>query len=93
MPIYRLEPIPGTRDDAAWQATYLHEGCWVLATSPDDARSQVELATLTMTDRRPGEKALFSPWRNDRLTECRVDNPALDMREGIIVTAGGRTIS
>lgn len=92
MPVYLLEPIEGGLGDRAWEASDVKEGCWVLADSEDHARVLVEGATLRMTDLKPGRPVVYSPWRNAQLTTCKPDNPALDVRKGIIVTKGGRTI-
>ncbi len=93
MPIFYLEPRDGDTSHPRWAATTLKEGCWVLAQSEEDARMLVQQATLKMVDFKPGEPILYSPWMDGRLTECHPDAPHLDIREGIILTVSGKTIS
>lgn len=93
MRVYYLEPKDGDVSDPRWAATAVQEGCWVRANSEDLARRQVESSTHTMMKRNPGWPILFSPWRDPKLTDCRPDIPRLNVPEGIIVTAGGKTFS
>jgi hypothetical protein len=39
------------------------------------------------------QEKLYSPWLNAHLTDCRPDNPSIDVPEGTIVTVSGKTIS
>ena len=93
MRVYRLEPVRDRMDDPRLDVTELKEGCWVLADSEDDARRQVELATMVMVSLKEGEPVLYSPWLDHELTECAPSQAPVEMREGIIVSEGGHTYS
>jgi hypothetical protein len=93
MPIFYLAPREESSADPRWEATSLKEGCWVEARTAEEARLKVEMATIAMVDFVPGRPKLYSPWRDQTLTDCRSDNPSLEIPEGAIVTVTGRTIS
>jgi hypothetical protein len=101
MPIFYLEPREGQSNHPRWAATSLREGCWVAARSGYAARLKVGMATLkeecwVVAPRRRmsrDQEKRYSPWLNAHLTDCRLDNPPIDVPEGIIVTVSGKTIS
>ena len=93
MPVFYLEPKARDVSDPRWDATALREGCWVQAETEDHARQEVDQRTHTMIVRRPGWPLLFSPWRDPKLTDCRPDAPDLEVPEGIVITASGKTFS
>ena len=101
MPIFYLAPREGQSNDPRWAATSLREGCWVAARSGYAARLKVGMATLKeecwiVAPRRRmsrDQEKRYSPWLNAHLTECRPDNPPIDVPEGIILTVSGKTIS
>jgi hypothetical protein len=76
MQVYRLEPKSGDTSDRNWEATRLHNKCWVLAESEADARQKVALATGTGPRLERGPTFPKSPWINRELTECVPDNAA-----------------
>ncbi len=90
MPIFYLEPKDGDTSDPNWAATYIHEGVWLVARDPDDARMVMQGSALKATDFRPGETILSSPWITGRLTTCKADNPPHEIPEGKILTKSGR---
>ncbi len=91
--IFRLEPIADGMHDRSWEATELHERCWVRAVSEEYARIAVAAATLKMTDVKPGLPMVHSPWRNDRLTRCTVDDSGKEIKAGTLVTDSGKIFS
>lgn len=93
MPIFFLEPRDDATGDPRWEATTLKEGCWVLADTEADARDDVSRITLSVTTVGPGMPSLQAPWLDKRLVDCQQTDPGLDMRKGIIVTRGGKTLS
>lgn len=43
--------------------------------------------------RIPEQARRLTPWLNAHLTDCRPDNPPVEVPEGIIVTVTGKSIS
>jgi hypothetical protein len=93
MLVYYLEPKGGDTRNPRWEATFLKEGCWVIAASEALARAKVQLATIKLAPFRPEQKMLYSPWSEPTLVDCWVDTrPDVDIPQGVIVTLGGKTI-
>ena len=103
MPTFYLEPYESQIDHPRWAASSLREGCWVVARNGYAARLEVGRATLKegcsvvapkgWHHMSPDQQKRDSPWLNAHLTDCRPDNPPVDVTEGIIVTVTGKTIS
>ena len=93
MAVFYLEPNDGNAHDPSWATTRLKEGCWVRAKSEARARDIVAGLTLQMTFKVSRKKLTRSPWLDPGLTDCRPDNPGINVPSGIIVTVSGKTIS
>lgn len=106
MPIFYLEPLHEGTNHQRWAASSLREACWVVA--PNSYRARIKVGTATVTEgcwvvapedagdwhhMSPEQKNRLSPWMNAYLTDCRADNPPVDVPEGVIVTVSGKLIS
>lgn len=94
--IFCLWPIEGQEGHRDWAASALAPvRCWVRARNAADARAYVMLATIIAAKVVPGDIAPVktSPWTNPALTGCSIDEPSLDIPEGVVVTSEGQTIS
>ena len=94
MRTYRLDPVPGTKDDPSWSRSMLRERCWVKANSEGEARTLVIRATGKGAGKRGAEPILTSPWDDPALTTCVFDAESpVEVPEGVVVTASGDTYS
>ena len=95
MKIFRLDPVPGTRQHPKWEASTLKPvGCWVLAETAGAARRKLLQATFIATAQSvQAQPLLTSPWTDEDLTHCGEDLPGVDVQEGIILTDEGETLS
>lgn len=93
MKIFFLEPIEERLQDASWEASSIRESCWMKAENEGHARFLVGQITTRFYDRRDDAKPLYSPWLDSRLTTCAEASPSIEVPDGILVTAGGQTLS
>ena len=103
MPIFYLEPRDGQTSHPRWGATSLSEACWVVARNSYRARLKVGMATLkegcfvtapkNWPDQPADEQKLYSAWLNAHLTDCRSDNPPVEIPVGMIITVTGQSIA
>jgi hypothetical protein len=66
---------------------------WVEARDELAARHLVKSATLKMVDFTPGKKLIFSPWLDDVVTSCLVDEDAVRPPDGHLRTSTGKTVT
>ncbi len=91
--IYKLSIIPEYANHRDWDATIIKaESCWVLAQNEDNARLSVHLSGSIATKVEPGMPVKYDPWQNGALTMCQVDEPGIDVPEGVIVISADRHI-
>lgn len=93
MRAFFLQPNNNDTTHPGWEATSLHEGCWVLAESEDHARRLVELGTMKVVDFVPGRGKLHSPWLDRGLSTCIEGEPPFDLVEGTIKSVSGKECS
>lgn len=92
MPVYRLAPIDIRKDDEKGAASSLKEAVWVEARDDLDARNLLETATLKMMDFKPGQQLILSPWLDDVVTSCILDQETEAPPEGHMRTADGKLV-
>lgn len=87
--IYRLDPIDPI--DPRWAASSFRVGCWVRASSSDEARQNV--AMLTTRPSNVATDTSGSPWLSSELANCHADDCDIDVPVGVVVVAiNGRSI-
>jgi len=91
--LYRLEPIAEMLDRSEWAASTIKEACWIRATSPQEARSLVEVETRARQASSASKLPFFSPWSSSALTTCEKagkDAPVHHgLPPGLIMTING----
>jgi hypothetical protein len=92
MPIFYLEPKHDTKSDPRWEASYVSEGCWVVAESEEVARLRLDGATKRFVDMKPGQKIVYSPWIDPTVTTCKEGKPPRDIPDGKVLTSSGKLI-
>ena len=91
--LYRLEPIAEMLDRPEWAASTIKEACWIRATSPQEARSLVEVETRTRQASSASKLPFFSPWASSALTTCEKAGKDAPVHHGLplglVVTVNG----
>ena len=92
--LYRLEPIAEMIDRPEWAASTIKEACWIRATSPQEARSLVEVETRTRQASSASKLPFFSPWASSAFTTCeKADKDDAPVHHGLplglVVTING----
>ena len=81
-----------TKSDPRWEASYVSEGCWVVAESEEVARLRLDGATKRLVDMKPGQKIVYSPWIDPTVTTCKEGKPLRDIPDGKVLTSSGKLI-
>jgi hypothetical protein len=92
MPTYYLEPRNGDISDPSWEASSLTEGCWTAAGTAELARRQVEQATFKPISLRLGREVVRSPWTQDKLVSCNIDQAQKNVPSNQILSKSGKLI-
>ena len=74
MPVFRLEPISETLDDARWETTTMNKTCWVNAASDADARHAIEQQSQRTIDYIPRAAKMGTPWSDNSFVRCTPDS-------------------
>ena len=75
MPVFRLEPISETLDDARWETTTMNKTCWVNAASDEDARHAIEQQSQRTIDYISRHSAkIGTPWSDNSFVRCIPDS-------------------
>jgi hypothetical protein len=93
MPIFRFDPTPETVNDPRWEASKIREPFWIRAQTQNAARERAALILVNFVTRRTGRPMVYSPWLDPKFADCDVDQPSVDVPDGIIVTLSGHTHS
>ena len=93
MPTYKLEPIESFKDHNDWRASEVGPmAVWLHARDPDDARQQMEIATVATPENYPeGELVPYSPWLNSLVVGCDEDDSRV-VPAGMALLGNGKTI-
>jgi hypothetical protein len=92
MPTFYLEPRKGDTTDPSWEASSLMEGCWTEADSEELARRQVEQATFKRTSQEPGAECARSPWAQQSLVQCKLDQAQGTVPSSQVLSKSGKII-
>ena len=92
MPNFYLEPRHYVKSDPRWEASYVCEGCWVVADSAEVARLQLDGATKKIVNMKPGQKIVYSPWIDPTVTTCKEGKPPRNIPNGKVLTRSGKLI-
>lgn len=92
MPTFYLEPRGGDTSDASWEASSLAEGCWTEAGSEELARRQVEQATFQRILPEHGGGILRSPWTQQGLVQCKLDQTQKNVPSSQVLSKSGKII-
>jgi hypothetical protein len=90
MQVYHLEPNNGDTSDPSWEASSLIEGCWIEADTEELARRQVEQATFQPP--KLDKDDVLSPWTQEKLVVCRLDQTRKDVPSGQVLSESGKII-